>query len=81
MFETPETVETHRLTGATTLNLGFMSKEAAAKVETALHGKTFMSFEVICTPSPGGTWVAFSTEYKESPVEIFAFAMNVMASA
>jgi hypothetical protein len=81
MFEIPETVETNRVTGATIVNLGFMSQEAAAKFKAALHGQTFMNFNVCCAVSPGGPYVSISTTYKESPVGILAFALNVLAGA
>lgn len=81
MFDLPETVETNRVTGATVVNLGFMSKEAAAKFKTALHGQTFMNFNVCCAVSPGGPYVSISTTHQSSPVEILAFALNVLAGA
>lgn len=81
MFEIPETVETNAVTGATSVHLGFMSKESAAKFKTALHGKTFMNFDVACAVSPGGPFVSLSTTYDATPIEIMAFAMNVLAGA
>jgi hypothetical protein len=81
MFADIETVSSNAVTGATIISLGFMSEQAAERVRDALEGKTFMNFEVTCAVAPGGPLVSISTEYDESPVEILAFAMNVMAGA
>ena len=65
----------------TTLDLGYMSEIAAAKVYAALHGKTFMSFRVNRGVCPSGTAVTVETDYDDTIEEISGMAMHVLAEA
>ena len=66
---------------ATIIECGnFGRKEAAELIRDALHGKTYMNFQVDVGIMPGGARnVDIRTDYEEDAAEIAAFALRNVA--
>ena len=66
----------------TTIDLGYLPKQAARNVSKALHNATYMNFQVHLGLAPGGMSVTLiTTDYPGTFKEISEMAMHVMAYA
>lgn len=65
----------------TLIEIGTMEQASAEKVKEALHGKSFMEFEVLICPHPGGPNVCVQTEHDADETEIKDFIMWCLATS
>lgn len=70
--ERPNTTGESTMNTVHSIDIGYMDKEEADALHAKLDGKTYMKFEIIRAPSPGGTHVSAASLYK-------SFLMNVCA--